>query len=192
MPFGYRLRKPWFDGRTEIVFDPIVFLRRLAALIPAPYTNLVRYHGIFANRSRFRDRLPPPPAADDVQKPPPGDDGTTPEVEDDGADVSPHRKRPRRLAWAHLLRRVLDIDVLTCPKCDANMVIIAFLTDSNVLTKILDHLKLPSTPPTLGPARSSFDDQDLFAEEELAESAEPAHRESPGLYDGMPTARAPP
>ncbi len=23
MPFGYRLRKPWFDGRTEIVFDPI-------------------------------------------------------------------------------------------------------------------------------------------------------------------------
>ncbi len=141
MPFGYRLRKPWFDGRTEIVFDPIVFLRRLAALIPAPYTNLVRYHGIFANRSRFRDRLPPPPAADDVQKPPPGDDGTTPEVEDDGADVSPHRKRPRRLAWAHLLRRVLDIDVLTCPKCDASMTIIAFLTDHNVLTKILDHLK---------------------------------------------------
>ena len=40
----YQLRKPWFDGRTEILMEPIPFLRRLAALVPAPYTNLVRYY----------------------------------------------------------------------------------------------------------------------------------------------------
>lgn len=37
------------------------FLRRLAALVAAPYTNLVRYHGVFAGRSRWRKRLPAPP-----------------------------------------------------------------------------------------------------------------------------------
>lgn len=34
---------------------------RLAALLPAPYQNLVRWHGVFANRSRFRNRLPAAP-----------------------------------------------------------------------------------------------------------------------------------
>jgi len=186
----YRLRKPWFDGRTEIVLDPIAFLRRLAALIPAPYTNLNRYHGIFANRSRFRNRLPPPPTADDEQKPSPGDDSrSNAEVEENGACDFPQQKRPRRLAWAHLMRRVLDIDVLTCPKCAASMVIIAFITDPSVLTRILDHLKLPSTPPTLATARSPLDEQDLFADEEMAA---PVHREAQDPDGDMPTARAPP
>jgi hypothetical protein len=186
----YQLSKPWFDGRTEIVFEPIAFLRRLAALIPAPYTNLNRYHGIFANRSRFRNRLPPPPTADDVLEASSGDDTrSTAEVEEKGAYDSPHQKRPRRLVWAHLMRRVLDIDVLTCPKCAASMVIIAFLTDPSVLTRILDHLKLPSTSPPMAPARSSLDEQDLFADEEIGE---PVYREASGPDGGMPTAREPP
>jgi hypothetical protein len=48
---------------TELVMDPLQFLKRLAALIPAPFQNLTRYHGIFANRSRFRSLLPLPPEA---------------------------------------------------------------------------------------------------------------------------------
>ena len=87
------------------------------------------------------------------------------------------------------MRRVLDIDVLTCPKCAASMVIIAFITDPSVLTRILDYLKLPSTPPPLAPARSRLDEQDLFADEK---SAEPVYREDPGPDDGMYSARAPP
>ena len=173
----YQLSKPWFDGRTEIVLDPIAFMRRLAALIPSPYTNLIRYHGLFANRSRFRDKLPPAPTAEEKK---------APLLDDSGA---PPAKRPRRLPWASLMRRVLDIDVLTCPKCAASMVIIAFITDPSVLTRILDYLKLPSTPPPLAPARSRLDEQDLFADEK---SAEPVYREDPGPDDGMYSARAPP
>jgi len=187
----YQLSKPWFDGRTEIVFDPIAFLRRLAALIPAPYTNLVRYYGIFANRSRFRESLPPPPSIEDDRQMLPDEESKS-EVEDatdGGQHDSPPSKRPRRLAWAQLMRRVLDIDVLTCPKCAASMVIIAFITDPSVLTRILDHLKLPSTSPPLAPARSPLDEQDLFADKGIAE---PVYREDPGPDDGMPTARAPP
>jgi hypothetical protein len=68
------LLRPWPNpaGRTEILLDPHLsavalakeeaFLRRMAALVPAPYQNLVRYHGVFANRSRFRPLLPKPPA----------------------------------------------------------------------------------------------------------------------------------
>jgi len=107
-----------------------------------------------------------------------------------GDDSSaPPTKRPRRLPWAHLMRRVLDIDVLTCPKCAASMVIIAFITEPSVLTRILDHLKLPSTQPPLASARSPLDEQDLFADEK---PTEPVYREAPGPDDGIPTARAPP
>lgn len=51
---------------------PTEFLRRLAALVPAPYINLVRYRGLFAGRSRWyaraqdaeqRDKGRLPPAA---------------------------------------------------------------------------------------------------------------------------------
>jgi len=182
----YQLRRPWFDGRTEIVLDPIAFMRRMAALIPVPYANLVRYHGLFASRSRFRNRLPPPPAVEEAGSPLKDEkSGSTGEASVEN-NVTPTR-RPRRTKWAHLMRRVLDIDVLTCPKCAASMTIIAFLTDPNVLTKILAHLKLPSAPPTLAPARSSFEEQDLFSNEEIDE---PVYSEDPGPVDGP--ARAPP
>ncbi|MFC1482477.1 transposase, partial [Myxococcota bacterium] len=51
----YELRRPWptAGGATELVLDPLSLMERLAALVPKPYANLVRYHGVFANRSRF-------------------------------------------------------------------------------------------------------------------------------------------
>jgi len=38
------------------------------------------------------------------------------------------------------------------------MVVIAFLTDPPVLKRILDHLKMPSSPPPLASARSPLDE----------------------------------
>ena len=42
----YRLPRPWPTptGRTELSFEPQALLRRFAALLPAPYFNLVRYY----------------------------------------------------------------------------------------------------------------------------------------------------
>jgi len=37
------------------------------------------------------------------------------------------------------------------------MVVLAFLTDPAVVTRILDHLHLPSTVPTIAPARNTDD-----------------------------------
>ena len=52
MEVVYHLRRPWPNaaGATCLVLDPTELLRRLAALVPAPYTNLGRYHGVLAGR----------------------------------------------------------------------------------------------------------------------------------------------
>jgi len=53
----YRFRRPWRDGTTHVVFEPLVFLERLAALVPRPRTHLVTYHA--RRRHRWRPLLPP-------------------------------------------------------------------------------------------------------------------------------------
>ena len=44
----YRLKTPYRDGTTDVVFDPLDFMARLAALVPTPRVNLTRYHGVNA------------------------------------------------------------------------------------------------------------------------------------------------
>ena len=62
----------------------------------------------------------------------------------------------------------------------------ATLTDPSVVTKILDHLGLPSEPPQLSPARHPAWQLDLF--EDAAWDAPPT---SPGTTDDA-VARGPP
>ena len=176
----YKLAKPWPTpaGRTELVLDPVDFLRRLAALIPAPYNNMVRYHGVFANRSRHRSQLPAPPPSRWAEQSAPCV-GPTPAggaANQDQERVGPPRALPppslpslpnrrTRTPWATLLRRVFDVDALSCPKCLTPMVVLAFITDPKVLVKILEHLGLPTSPPPIAPVRLpvevelSFDEQ---------------------------------
>jgi hypothetical protein len=111
----YRLKRPWPTDRgvTELVWEPKKLLRRLAALLPFPYTNLVRYHGVFANRSRDRFRLPAPRSwASEAEGGPPA--AAVPMISGGGQAV-----RPRRIGWARLLKRVLQVDALAysfqCP-----------------------------------------------------------------------------
>jgi len=42
-----------------ILFEPIEFLARLAALVPRPRGNLVRYHGILAPNAEHRSAVVP-------------------------------------------------------------------------------------------------------------------------------------
>ena len=51
----YRLRHRWRDGTTHVVFEPLDLLARLAALVPPPRANLVRYFGILAPCASWRD-----------------------------------------------------------------------------------------------------------------------------------------
>jgi hypothetical protein len=40
-----RLKTPWKDGSTHIVYEPLDFIAKLAALVPRPHKNLVVYRG---------------------------------------------------------------------------------------------------------------------------------------------------
>ena len=42
------------DGTTPVIFEPLDFIARLAALVPKPRVNLTRFHGVFAPNSKHR------------------------------------------------------------------------------------------------------------------------------------------
>jgi hypothetical protein len=50
----YQLKTPYRDGATHVIFEPLDFIARLAALVPKPRVNLIRFHGVFAPNSRRR------------------------------------------------------------------------------------------------------------------------------------------
>ena len=66
--------------------------------------------------------------------------------------------REARRRWAELLRRIYEVDPLTCPACGGAMRILAFLTERAVIDRILEHLRRTRAdarepPSTRGPAR---------------------------------------
>ena len=63
----------------------------------------------------------------------------------------------RRLDWAQLLRRVFGDDVTRCPRCHLHLRVLAFLTDPDATTAILDHLGLHADAPPIAPARAPPD-----------------------------------
>ncbi|MDH7512828.1 MAG: hypothetical protein QHH14_07780 [Clostridiales bacterium] len=44
--------------------------------------------------------------------------------------------------WAEMIRKVYEVNPLTCPQCQGEMRIIAFLTDYAVVDRIINHLNL--------------------------------------------------
>ena len=59
----YRLKRRWRDGTSHIIFEPLDLVGKLAALVPPPRFNLVRYHGVLAASAAWRP-LVIPEAAD--------------------------------------------------------------------------------------------------------------------------------
>ena len=51
------LRPPWRDGTTDVVFDPVEFLGRLAVLVPRPRINLILSHGVLGPRAAWRSEV---------------------------------------------------------------------------------------------------------------------------------------
>ena len=55
----YQLKTPYRDGTTHVIFEPLDFIARLAALVPKPRVHLTRFHGVFAPNSSYRARVTP-------------------------------------------------------------------------------------------------------------------------------------
>ena len=64
---SFTLKTPWSDGTTHLpapglrqaglVLSPLELIEKLAALVPPPRLNLVRYHGVLAPNAASRDRI---------------------------------------------------------------------------------------------------------------------------------------
>jgi len=53
--------------------------------------------------------------------------------------------RPRRIpspVWRECIKKIWEVDPLECPKCQAEMKIISFIHEAEVIEKILRHLNL--------------------------------------------------
>jgi hypothetical protein len=57
------------------------------------------------------------------------------------AEAEPPRKR-RSPSWGRLIAKVYQVDPLVCTRCGKRISIIAFVTDSLAVARILDHLGL--------------------------------------------------
>ena len=55
----YALKSPYRDGTTHLIFEPMDFIARLAALVPKPRAHLTRYPGVVAPNSRLRAQITP-------------------------------------------------------------------------------------------------------------------------------------
>jgi len=139
----YRLRRHWRDGTRAVVFAPLDFIARLAALVPRPRVYLLTYHGVLAPVAQWRDWIVP------AEPRTPRDLSCSP-----GASASRPAQARKRATWAELLKRVFEIDVLTCPWCGGQRRLIALITDGQVVRRILEHLGLPTAAPVLAPARA--------------------------------------
>jgi len=129
---GYTLKTPYRDGTTHVIFEPLDFIARLAALVPPPRLNLTRFHGVFAPNSPYRTRITP------------GRRGRSIRLAKE-EDRTPAEKQAA-MRWAQRLKRVFQIDVETCPKCGGTVQIIASIEDPPVIERILTHLASKDLP----------------------------------------------
>jgi hypothetical protein len=87
--YYFKLKTPWNDGTRHLTFSPLEIIEKLAALVPPPRVNLVRYHGLLAPNSKLRSQV-------------------VPEKKDPEELEKTRGKSKNRLLWAALLARTLN------------------------------------------------------------------------------------
>lgn len=148
----YQLKTPYNDGTTHVIFEPLDFIAKLAALVPKPRVNLTRFHGVFAPNSKYRSEVTPAKRG-------------AGRAHQENEDKTPEQ-RHQTMTWAQRLKRVFNIDVSVCPKCGGNAKVIACIEDQQIIDKILTHLQAKGVlppPPELLPATRASPDSDWIA-----------------------------
>jgi len=112
------------DDRVEM--DYLDFIARVTAHIPDKGQVMIRYYGLYssAHRGMMRKRGQATSVMP-VLAPPPAERASA--------------------GWRELIRRVYEVDPLTCPACGAQMKVVAFITDYQVIDRIIHHLGVTFT-----------------------------------------------
>ena len=56
---AYRMKRPWRDGTTHVVFDSGELLEKLAALVPRPRYHTIHFYGVLARHASRREAETP-------------------------------------------------------------------------------------------------------------------------------------
>jgi hypothetical protein len=120
---------------TWVDLQPLAFIVRLAALVPAPKRHLTRYFGVLSSHAASRSEVVPDPA-----EPTPADDKGKPAA------------KSKYIPWAELLRKTFGFE-LVCQKCQSPLRLIALIKNEAIAKKILTAMHLPAEVPQLHPAR---------------------------------------
>jgi hypothetical protein len=138
------LKRAFADGTLAVEMDPLSLLCRLATSVPPPRFHTVKYAGVLAPASARRARIKP-------QTQPVAQPAAAAPREDD----PPHAHGSAYRAWAELLKRTFDIDVLECAKCHGPMKLIALVLDlqsaARYFAKIGERVDVPARSKSRGP-----------------------------------------
>ena len=136
----YKLKKPWSDGTTGVVFSPMEFLEKLASLVPPPRIHLTRFHGILAPHSKYRKLVVPLKPEEKLER------------QDGQKSLPVDNQKQNRISWAKLLSRVFALDMDNCERCGGQMKAVSAILKQDVIEKILTHLGLPARAPPISPS----------------------------------------
>ena len=128
-------------------FDALEFLALLLAHVPDHHEVMVREYGAYSTRRRARWRregiLSDTRRFAETSLPPGDDTPAWPAL------------RAMRQRWAALLQRIFEVDPLLCPRCGAQMRIVAFILDADVIGAILRHLRRQGRDPRALPEHAA-------------------------------------
>jgi hypothetical protein len=167
----------------ELVLTPLELIDRIAQLVPPPRTHRHRYYGVLAPNSPLRAAVTAMAQAEqvvasivrssvaDAACTDAGSAGGVPGVAGVGAVLQPEppaKPKPRppsHYLWAALIARIYEVFPLLCPMCGGQMRIIAFITFSADIHKILEHIGVEPQAPRIAPARGPPLWEDYLAQE---------------------------
>jgi hypothetical protein len=158
----YKLKRRWKDGTKAVIYEPMELMERLAALVPPPRFNTVRYYGVLAPASSLRRYIVP----QDKSEIGPAHPGCLAKAEASSTEASEAKPKPskksKNYSWAQLLKRVFEVDILICPRCGSKIRILCAIHQHDAIQKILTCLGLPSRAPPIAPAKPVVVEDRLF------------------------------
>ena len=122
--------------RGKVVYEPLDWLAAITSHIPNKGTQNVHYFGFYSNKSRGLRKKSEREAESEILI----TDATT-------------TKKSCSKRWASLIKKIYEVDPLTCPRCSHQMRIISIIEKSQTIQKILKHLNLWQ-PQAHGPPMS--------------------------------------
>jgi hypothetical protein len=129
----WKLRSPWRDGTKAFLFDPLVFIERLVAILPHPREHQLTYHGVFAPASSLRHLVVPRPAATDPEH---AHCHKSPTATDPPETATKLHTGSSTYRWPELLKRVFNEDVLRCPNCHGHRTLLTAITDPFAIRQV--------------------------------------------------------